>query len=217
MADTVLIAAPDVLGALTRREDLTRALAFPDSDALAALDAITRQRPRLVAVDRLFASTPRGSALIERLRRDPALATCEIRLVASDVNQDESLPAIAGTAAASESLPGTFDALSLDEHGTRIAPRYEMREHVDVTLDGRPARLIDLSQGGAQLVATVAVKPQQRVRVSMRTIETRVRLSATVQWAQFEMPAEGPRYRAGVRFAEADAEAIRSFIDANKR
>jgi hypothetical protein len=85
-----------------------------------------------------------------------------------------------------------------------------------VTLDGRPARLVDLSQGGAQLLATVAVKPQQRVRISLRTTGTRVRLSATVQWAHFEMPAEGPRYRAGVRFAEADAATVTSFIDAHR-
>jgi CheY-like chemotaxis protein len=123
VADTVLIAAPDLLSALTRREDLMRAVTFSDEDARAALDVITKQPPRLVALDRLFASTPRGAALIERIRRDPALAACEIRLVASDGREDERLPAAEPASPDADDMPGTTNTIAVDDPGTRIALR----------------------------------------------------------------------------------------------
>jgi hypothetical protein len=212
--DTVLIATRDALSALAGRTDLAGAQAFSDADALSALAAIARQPPALVALDRLFAATPRGTALIERLRRDPALTGCEIRLVSPDAARDETLGP-AGEPA--PTIDGAGSALPLDGQGTRVAPRFAMRDDLDVTLDGRPARLIDLSQGGAQLVTVVAVKPQQRVRIALRTADSRLRLSATVQWASFEMPLDGPRYRAGVRFADAERAALSTVIDAYRQ
>lgn len=208
MKDKVLIATRDALSALAGREDLAGAQAYADTDVLSALAAIARQPPALVALDRLFAATPRGMALVERLRRDPALSGCELKLVTPDAARDETVERALDEAGA---VP------PLDDQGTRIAPRFAMRDDVDVTLDGRPARLIDLSQGGAQLVTAVAVKPQQRVRIALKTPGTRLRMSATVQWASFEMPVDGPRYRAGVRFADAEPATLSTVIEAYRQ
>ena len=82
MSATVLIAAPEHLAALKERSDLSGALAVPDTDALQALDTITRQRRSVVALEQLFAGTSRGAAFINRIKADPALASCEIRIVA---------------------------------------------------------------------------------------------------------------------------------------
>ena len=68
MPATVLIASPEHLSALQRRDDLGDVLAFSDTDALRALDTITRQRPQVVALERLFASTSRGTAMINRIK-----------------------------------------------------------------------------------------------------------------------------------------------------
>jgi hypothetical protein len=38
-----------------------------------------------------------------------------------------------------------------------------------------------------------------------------------VAWAAFEMPKGGPRYRAGIEFYDAEAEAVARFIEANKK
>jgi len=72
---TVLIAAPALMPALTERTaaEGSELLVFPDSDALRALDVITKRRPAIVALDRAFAASPRGAALINRIKADPSL------------------------------------------------------------------------------------------------------------------------------------------------
>ena len=66
----------DLLPALKERvvDDGGELLAFTDTDALRALEVISRRRPRLVALERTFAATPRGAALINRIKADPALS-----------------------------------------------------------------------------------------------------------------------------------------------
>ena len=80
---TVIIAASDLLATLKERTgDVNgEVLAFSDSDALRALEVITKRRPRVVALERLFAATPRGAALINRIKADPALVESEIRVM----------------------------------------------------------------------------------------------------------------------------------------
>jgi hypothetical protein len=218
VADTVLIATPDCLGLLRTHADFSAALTFPDSDTVAALEAITARRPKLVALERLFAASARGAALINRIRMDPALTSCEIRIVAHDAGPHPQAPL---SVAVPEPAPpmgppawGVPDGL--DAHGTRTAQRFEMPANFEVMLDGNPGRLIDLSVGGAQLSTTLSLKPGQRVRLALPGAPRPLRLSATVQWAKFEMPTEGPRYRAGVRFLEADGDTLARFIDAHR-
>jgi hypothetical protein len=90
----VLIAAPDVLPAFTRLAAITDAevLGFADTDVLRALEAITARKPRLVALERLFAATPRGAALINRIKADPSLVQTEIRVLAHDSEYSRVLP-----------------------------------------------------------------------------------------------------------------------------
>src|SRR5258705_13307972 len=97
---TVLIAAPEHLQTLKEREDFTGAQTFSDAEALRALEVITRKRPDVVALERLFAATTRGAALINRIKADPKLSSCEIRIVAHD-SAYSRVPAGAPPAAAS--------------------------------------------------------------------------------------------------------------------
>ena len=83
MTQTVLIAAPEHLPAL-KEHGFADALAFSDADALKALEAITREKPRVIALEKLFAATSRGAALIKRIKADPSLTGCEIKIVAHD-------------------------------------------------------------------------------------------------------------------------------------
>src|SRR5580765_483620 len=73
-------------------------LAFSDYDALRVLEVITERRPRVVALERLFAATPRGAALINRIKADPSLVESEIRVVSHDSDYSRVL-ARAGAAA----------------------------------------------------------------------------------------------------------------------
>ena len=219
MAGIVLIASPEHLPLFKERSDLAGALAFPDTAALQALDAITRQRPAVVALERLFAGTSRGAAFINRIKADPALASCEIRIVAHDSTYSRMStrkpgePAPAAPAAVAEP-PRTP---SLDQRGTRRAPRYKVVDNVEVLVDGNPATLIDVSTVGAQVLSATTLRPNQRLRMLLPDGARPIRFNAGVAWAAFEMPKGGPRYRAGIEFYDADADAVTRFIDVNKK
>ena len=201
------------------RDDFSGAQGFPAQEALRALEVITRKRPDVVALERAFAATTRGAALINRIKADPKLATCEIRIVAHDSDQSRvpvSAPAPVADEAAAIAAPPPA-AAPLDQRGTRRAPRVRIVEGVDVVLDGNVAALIDLSVIGAQVVSPTILKPNQRVRVSMGEGNKALRFIAAVAWASFELAKTGPRYRAGLEFFDADADAIQQFCDAKKR
>ena len=151
---------------------------FPDTDAHAALDVITRDRPKLIALERDFAQSRRGLALVNRIKADPALASTEIRIVYS-----------------------------------RRAPRFKVSRETRVVIDGNPANVVDISMVGAQVISDTALRPNQRVRMSLDG-DLSVRFNANVAWSNFELPAEGPRYRAGIQFHDANAEMLTRLIEA---
>jgi CheY-like chemotaxis protein len=209
---TVLIASPEFLPALQERADLGETVAFADTDALKALDLITRQRPNVVALERDFAATSRGTALINRIKADPSLIGCEIRIISHDSNGhgDASAGAVADAGA-------TLVAAPLDQTGTRRAPRFSVTDGFEVQVDGKPAALINLSLVGAQVVSPTILKPNQRVRFVVADKAKPVRIGSVIAWAAFELPKAGPRYRAGVEFLDGDQAAIQKVIDANRK
>jgi hypothetical protein len=91
---TVLIASADLLPILTSRAGTPdgELLTFTDGEALRALDAIIRRRPRVIVLERLFAATPRGAALITRIKADSTLEGCEIRVLSHDGQYSRVLP-----------------------------------------------------------------------------------------------------------------------------
>ena len=210
MPDTVIVAAPEHLPALQGQGEFGDALAFSDADALKALEAITRDRPKVIALERQFAATSRGAALIKRIKADPKLRKCEIRVVShegesEDVPQSETAPANPAAA-----------PVKLDQRGTRRAPRVKIVEGVEVLIDGSPATLIDLSVVGAQVISLTILRPNQRVRMVLPDEERPIRCQAGVAWAAFEMPKSGPRYRAGIEFFDAESGNLDRFIEQNK-
>lgn len=214
---TVLIAASEYLGPMKERGEFRDALAFADTDALRALEAITRQRPALVALEKGFAATSRGGALINRIKADPSLSACEIRVVIHDQAAPAAAPAPVVVDAAPAAPAAPAPAAPLDQRGTRRAPRFKIVENVEVLVDGNPAMLVDLSLVGAQVVSPTILKPNQRVRISLPDGTRPLRFSAGIAWAAFEMPKTGVRYRAGIEFYDADATGVGKFIDANKQ
>ena len=131
---TVLIAAPDLLPALTERTGAVNddeVLAFSDADALRALEAIINRRPHTVALERQFAATPRGAALINRIKADPALLGSELRIVSHDSDYTRVLPRPAA--------PAPAPAPSAAAHGRcRRRPRWPSRPRsIGAAHDGR--------------------------------------------------------------------------------
>lgn len=195
-------------------------LTFTDTDALRALEVITARRPGVVTLERLFAATPRGAALINRIKADATLMRAEIRVLSHNVIAD--VPPVGrsddgGSLVRAASAPTAASGRPLDLSGTRSAPRFSVAESVDATVDGNSVALIDLSSCGAQVVSTTVLKPNQRVRMTLTDNQGSVRLKATVAWASFEIPPNSaPRYRAGLDFAGADAAAIDDYCARHK-
>jgi hypothetical protein len=218
---TILIAAPEHLQALKERDEFADAQTFSDGEALRALEVITRKRPEIVALERMFAATTRGAALINRIKADPKLAACEIQIVAHDGEYTRAPaarppePALDGAAVA-VAAPAPAEA-PLDQRGTRRAPRFRIVEGVEVLVDGNTATLVDLSTVGAQVVSPTILKPNQRLRMSIAEGKRPIRFSAGVAWASFELAKTGPRYRAGIEFFDAEPEAVQKFCDAKKK
>ena len=198
-----MVAAADHLPGLKARAGDTdgELLLFADVDAVAALQVIVKRRPHLVALERMFAVTPRGAALINRIKADPLLRQAEIRVMAHNSEYSRVVPRAPA--------PG---APALDQRGTRRAPRFKVDDHAVVVLDGKSGTIVDLSTVGAQVVTPAAVKPNQRVAVALTDADGVVRCSASVAWTSFEMsPSGAPRYRAGLNFEDADADAVDAF------
>ena len=203
----VIIGASDMLDALRARAGVSDADVFPDTQPLQALQAITEYRPSLVVLERLFAATSRGAALINRIKSDPSLEGTEIRVLShtGDYTRVIARPAqpqrtpvpthvevneTASAAAVDIATPAP-PAQPLDWRGTRRAARYRAQTGVEVHVDGTPAELIDVSVLGAQVLSTNSLRPNQRVRLSLGHEPGPIRVAAAVAWAKFELPKAG--------------------------
>ena len=218
MITTVLIAEPDQLAVLRARPEYANAVAFTDAQTPAALEAILINKPDIVAVERIFASKSRGAALVNRIKADPSLDMCEIRIVT-----DSGAARVSARQAAASSGGGTTTITAvvttpsvLDQRGTRRAARHKIIGGIEVLIDGNPALLVDMSVVGAQVVSTTLLKPNQRVRLAFVESAKSVRFSAGVAWSSFELPKGTPRYRAGIEFFDADADAVTRFCETNR-
>jgi hypothetical protein len=220
----VLVAPRDLLPALIESASHgdSELLTFTDADALRALEAITNRRPAVIAIERVFAATPRGTALINRIKADPGLKHSEIRVVSGDAAMDrvaEQRPALAdgpgGAAAATITVP--VATAPLDQRGTRRAPRFTVAGQVDVLIDGNQASLVNISTVGAQVISAAVLKPNQRLRMALADERGDIKFVAAVAWASFEFsPKSGPRYRAGIEFINASAEALDAYCSRHK-
>ena len=225
MSATVLIASAEYLPGLQERDDLGGAIAFADTDALLALVAIARRRPGVVAIEREFANTRRGASLIRRIKADPALAVCDVRVVTHDSDDAPVSPGPAREAAAilaaaapdptvAEAVPPVV--APLDQRGTRRAPRFTIVDGVTAQVDGNAASLVDLSMVGAHVLSPTILKPNRHVRFALADPTQLMRCRAVVVWATFEIPKGIARYRAGLELFDADQAAVTRFIEAHK-
>jgi hypothetical protein len=223
-AAALVIAARNLMPALKECVKVDgEVLAFADTEPIQALQSIMENRPNLVVLERLFAATPRGAALINRIKSDPQLAHAEVRVMShtGDYSRQVVKPTAApmpvtqsGAAVATEDAPKP-----IDWHGTRRAPRSRIRSGVELQLDGNPAAVIDLSTVGAQVLSPTILRPNQKVRITLPSDDFVLRFRGAIAWAKFELPkppAKTPQYRAGVEFIDGDAKALLTLINRNK-
>lgn len=231
MSCVVVVAASNLMPSLSDHlADEGEVLTFADTEPIQALQAILQKKPDLIVLERLFAATPRGAAIVNRIKTDPELSNAEVRVMShsgdyvrtvvkpSVVEAATPAAALAGAGIVTPTSIAVPERRQLDWHGTRRAPRIRIRPGVDIQLDGNPARVVDLSTWGAQVLSSTILRPNQKVRVSIPNDEFVMRFRGAIAWAKFELPqaASPPRYRAGIEFIDADATAVDAFGERNK-
>ena len=207
-ACTVVIATADVLTAAEQRVSSIggEIIGFNEAQAIQALETVFKRKPGVVAFERMFAITPRGAALINRIKADPALAKTEVRVVSHDSDYTRVSPRQKSAA-----------QKALDQRGTRRAPRFKMAVKTPIAIDGGAGSIIDLSTIGAQIVCTATLRPLQELKIVLTGASGNLKFNAKVAWASFEIPPNsGPRYRAGIEFVDADPAGVDAFIQGHK-
>jgi hypothetical protein len=196
----VIVSGSD--GALSLRKRLPAGAAvtvFAESEALHASDVVHASPPRILLLDPQFVRTPRGAALVADVRDGSHLTTTEVRVLTRD---DLELDTPASLA---KLLKGSR---AIDQWGTRATPRFAVRGEMKAVVNGQPSELIDVSTGGAQVIAPVRLAPGQPVRVVIADQEGEICCRGEIVWCVV-VPADGlMSYRAGVAFQQADVEAL---------
>ena len=202
----IVIASAPMLATLRRQLNWQpNTQIFCETDFLAAMEVILAEKPEVIALDPIFASTARGAALVSRVKADPQLCGSEIRTLVRDGVDDPLNPA-------AESAPA-LPTQPLDSFGTRRAPRYTMGCDVEAKVNGTPGRLVNLSVTGSQMLAPIRLRPCEGIRVTLMDEDSDLRLSGLVAWVSLEIAARsnGQRYRFGVEFHDADERALDGF------
>ena len=199
-----------------RLADEGELLTFADTEPIQALQAILEQRPRLIVLERLFAATPRGAALINRIKTDPQVSHAEVRVMShtGDYSRQVAKPSKVearrrrspAAAESREHEPTTRRLRSTSRHGSSTGTARGARraiacgQGVEIQLDGNPASVVDLSVVGAQVISSTILRPNQRVRDQhadrrFRDAVPRRRRVGEVRAAQADRAAALPRRR----------------------
>ena len=105
---------------------------------------------------------------------------------------------------------------SSQSRAERRAPRNKPVADARLKVDGDRVDVVDISELGTQVLTLSALRPHQRVRVSIGHAGgvSQLRFEASVVWAQYELrPGGGSYYRVGLEFLEPYREALKQFCE----
>jgi hypothetical protein len=176
-------------------------------DATAAKALAETQYEQLVAAsEQLTANLSRTLNEQRAQSRTPTAAT---------LKRAETAPSKSAAAtSAPASSPATAAKNPIQFPGpARDAKRARMRQGTFVSVDGMAGQLVDLSLGGAQIVLTQMVKPNQVVLATIPTAGERIICRGRIVWVVYEQPETSVAvYRTGVKFSEVDTKAVEDFM-----
>jgi hypothetical protein len=212
-----------------------RTLYFSSGNLVAAMESIRSLRPKLIAIDALFATTSPGAAFLERVE-NAAVAGSRITLMVEHDGKWFGAPTVsaalrasaASVAVAAPPLPVAAPpspapvvpapaiagiATQIARPGTRRAPRFAVKKRISAGLDDGRASLVDISVLGAQLMSLPTLRPNQRIALELPDTATMLTLVAEVAWATYERPSSDvePYYRAGIEFTRPAQDALEDY------
>ena len=206
---TIVIAEGALLASLRAGMHVEgRALFFSSVNLAAALESIRAHAPHTVGIESRFAGSPAGQAFIGRIETLIAPGA-QIRLLSRAGIHWTAAPLRAQPAAASQPPAGATAAAPLN---TRRAPRFAVAGPLSAVVDGTATTLVNMSVLGAQVVSGPALRPNQKIKVSLPDVDNAVlRFAAHVAWSSFEKPKLEAQYRAGLEFDGAAAQALEEY------
>ena len=203
---TLFIGSEPLLAAWNARaRSVESVIPIAHTDLSQALEMIGSRRPEVVVIEQAVAASGSGSALMARLHNERYERGIEIRLLPAERAADLM-----------SSEPGDVHpqvwlsvlAEPLPARPQRRARRVRARDDEQALIDGAACTLLDVSESGLQVRATIVLRPQQRVRVVLPPERGGVKTAAVVAWSTFEI-GPTPQYRAGLAFTRE----IPSLID----
>jgi hypothetical protein len=208
VATSIVIVRPEHLGSIKKRlSEADFVAVFSETEWLGVQDSVLARPPEVLIMQSAFAATSRGATLVSALKAKPREHGTAIRVFIED---EVKAPLIL-----TETELPPIDALletsrPLDRAGTRQAARYPMNRR-NLTINGDPAELIDLSVSGAQIVAAARLRPLKVARVVLLDEGNETKLQGTVAWA-IAVPDKGMiMYRAGIEFVNADTKKLTAY------
>lgn len=93
-----------------------------------------------------------------------------------------------------------FETTRLSGIDRRRTKRMELPDDAVIDAKGALAQLVDLSAGGAQIVSSRVLRPNERLRLFLRRNAGSLQLYGVVAWSKVELSRGTPRYRAGIEF-----------------
>ena len=211
-----------------------RAMHFTSGNLGSALESIRAYRPKVVAIDALFAQTPPGAAFVDRVEK-LAIAGSDIRFVvqlegrwvtaprsgpgAVDLSAPP-VPTVAAPPVGAAPAPPVVAApdravvaAQMAAVNTRRAPRFLVRDPLNAVVESGNAGLVDISVLGAQIVSQPALRPNQKIKISLPDTDDMLHVTAHVAWSTFERLklVSGAQYRAGIEFTDAAQQALEDY------
>lgn len=215
---TVLIARTELTPALRERvENDPTVIVFGATETARALEVITERRPCMVALERLFAETAAGADFLASVRDLPYIAEAELRLLHDEGTDVPVLLRRQHSAPGRIAIATTSQVLALRE--PRRARRYPVAQGATAVVNGEPAALVNLSVGGAQVLARDILRPTQHVRVALPDENDEIRLRATIAWSIFEQcrQTKETHFRAGVEFHDGNMGTLEHYCLSHRR
>jgi hypothetical protein len=203
-----------------------RVLHFTAGNLSGALDSIRIYRPKLVALDALWAQTLSGAAFIDRIEQ-LHMVDVDIRLVArlegrwvttprrinagSVVAPTPTLAVVSRPPIVAAPDPAVAAAQAAVA-STRRVPRFLIRDALHAVVETGAASLIDISVLGAQVLSKPVLRPNQKIKIALPDIGDMLHVTAQVAWSTFEKPhVADAQYRAGLEFTGAAQQALEDY------
>jgi ABC-type transporter Mla subunit MlaD len=96
----------------------------------------------------------------------------------------------------------------------RSARRVTMPDGLEVQIDGIPAKMVDLSLTGAQILVPAAIKPNRAAKLAILYGPEPITCKGKIMWARLEPGMRDGKlwYRGGILFTSSDQAALQALI-----